>query len=35
MQPPPAWIRWVFLAIAAAFVALVGFVAFRVLSRLG
>jgi hypothetical protein len=34
-QPDPSsWIRWVFLAIAAAFCALVAFVAFRVIARL-
>jgi len=34
-QPaPPVWTRWVFLAIAVAFCALVVFVAFRIIARL-
>jgi len=31
---PPSWARWAFLAIAAAFCALVAFVAFRIIARL-
>ena len=34
-HPPSPWIRWVFLVISAAFVALVAYVAFRIVARLG
>ena len=33
-DPQPAWARWIYLAIAVGFCALVAYVAFRVIGRL-